>query len=475
MQTVLRPADFVFGLASAFLAALFAAGAGWNIKMCIYVLIVSATLIIFLAKRFWREALFFFRSFLIGIFYFYAFFAWRDVHTKLPSDAKAIFTVLLTDEPTPVNRALMVPSKAEPPFAGSLVVFAPEGSDIRYGDLIQIEGKVAPPQTTGEDPSIFSNQVLVLAHHRGFFLREWLITIKNRILAGYQALLPGDQAALLGGITFGSKVSFDAATKQAMALSGTTHLVAISGYNITIVIIATGNIFGRFFSRRTNFVLSVICICLFILMVGFAASGVRAAIMGFIALVAKEMGENFSMRNAITFTAVFMALRDPMILTRDMSFILSFASLLGIVYLGPAVKKLFKQTEPGILDWKENAITTLSAQLAVAPVLIRTFGQFSAVAILANILILSTVPLTMFLGAALALLDFVSMEFALLGAKIVGLMLWYQLTVIRLFAKLVVPLPISFNSNWVMGFYYFILAIFIVSYSQKDDGLGQKI
>lgn len=407
-------------------------------------------------------------TFFVGALYFHFFFAWQKGRVHMPLDTKISLSAIVTDEPTPTPKTLMLAAKAEPPLAGALTIFAPRESDIQYGDLVRAEGKIEPPDAPFEAPTLFANSISVTSRHHGFFLREWLVNIKSKIIANYQALLPEDQAALLGGIAFGSKASFDQATKNAMALSGTTHLVAISGYNITIVIFAVGNVFGKFFSRRTTFITSIVFICLFILMVGFAASGVRAAIMGFIALLAKEIGESFDMRNAVAFTAVFMALPNPAILTHDMSFVLSFVSLLGIVYLGPPLKKLLKQTEAGVLDWKENGVTTLSAQLAVMPILVRIFGQFSAVAIVANILILSTVPLTMFLGVVLAVLGFLSQYLAFFGAKIVGLILWYQLSMMRFFAALAVPLPISFNSQAFMALYYFMLAAFAFTYGRDQ-------
>ncbi len=474
MKFFLHPADFAFAAALAFLGGIFVAGAGWNAKICVLVFSIGSIAVIILKRQIWRESIIGTVIFLLAIFYFNLFFQWRNHAINLPYDTKTTLSAVVIDEPTPTAKTLMLQANAEPPYAGMLTIFAPQDSNARYGDVVRVLGKINPPAAMYESPTIFANNVSVVGHHRGFFLREWLIEVKAAILSHYQELLPADEAALLGGIAFGSRVNFDQATKNAMALSGTTHLVAISGYNITIVIFAVGSVFGALFPRRTTSLLSIVFLILFILMVGFAASGVRAAIMGFIALVAREIGEIFNMRNAVSFAATAMALQNPAILTHDMSFILSFASLLGIVYLGPPIKKLLKQTEPGILDWKENAITTLSAQLAVMPVLIRVFGRFSVVGIIANILVLGTVPLTMFLGAVLAFLGFISQHLAFFAGQIVGFILWYQLFIIRLFASLAVSLPFSFSSDAVTALYYLILTIFALLYA-RDHGHDQKI
>lgn len=297
-----------------------------------------------------------------------------------------------------------------------------------------------------------------------------MIRFKNAALKRFRGMLGSDEAALLGGIAFGSRASFTPELKNAMALSGTTHLVAVSGYNITVVIIAAGALFGGFLGRRATFFAAVALLVLFMFMVGAQASAVRAAVMGFIGLVAREMGEAASMRNLLALTAAVMAAFDPSALTADLGFILSFASLLGIVYLGPSVKRfLGGSSDPGhnwnpaLFGLRESAATTISAQLAVMPILIRSFGQFSLTAVFANMFILGTVPLAMLFGGVLAGLAFVSGLVAFFVAELASLIINYELFVIRFFASFTVPLGLSFASDISIAFYYSLLGVLIFS------------
>ncbi len=375
--------------------------------------------------------------------------------------------MIVSDEPQPSQKYLLLTAQAQKPYAGGVTVLAPLGSTFAYGALLQLPGTLQTSDQGG-DAVLFSPKIVLRAKHKGFFLREWMINLKLAILDRFNELLSTDEAALLGGITFGSKQNFKPDLKQAMSLSGLTHLVAISGYNITIVIFAAGEIFGRWFSRRMTLIFTFVFLILFMFMVGNAASGIRAVIMGSLALVAREMGEVFSMRNAVAMTALVMALYDPTVLTGNMSFILSFLSLLGIVYLGPPLQKLlrYEPKEKGLLDWKESAVTTFSAQLAVMPILINTFGQFSATAIIANVLVLGTVPLTMFFGFVLAASSFISSALAFFAATFAGFLLSYQLAAIRFFGKFAIPLPLPLNSEFAIFFYYLLLGIFIFSYGR---------
>ena len=156
-----------------------------------------------------------------------------------------------------------------------------------------------------------------------------------------------------------------------------------------------------------------------------------------------------------------MVLINPRVLVFDVGFQLSFLALLGIVYLSPAIKKLFRLSEEsGFFSWRENFLTTLSAQLAVAPLLILSFGKFSPLSLLANVLILWIIPLTMSLGFILAAVGFISYYFSLIFSWFVNLFLAYELFVIRFFGQFNF-LQINYFSNLLVVVYYFILAVFI--------------
>lgn len=464
-------ADIGFSVGAGFLVGILAASLSWDIGIILLVMFFGGGAWLWIGKRLSRSWMAVITvmaiACILGAFYYHFYLNQQASKTGLPFGQKVLFSAVVSDEPRPSDTFEVLTVTPKVQNTPTLTVFAGPGDDFHYGDLLQIEGTVSPPRRIGDDPAIFPKRLTLVAKHQGFLLREILINLKASILAKFNTILPSDEAALLGGIAFGSKVNFKSDLKNAMALSGTTHLVAISGYNITIVIIATRQIFGRFLSRRKTFYCTIACIVLFVLMTGLQASAVRAAVMGFLALFAQESGRLSNMRNAITLTAAGMAIIDPTIVTQNAGFALSFLSLMGIVYLGPSLKAAFHYKDSGILDWKESAVTTLSAQLAVMPVLIAVFGQFSATAILANILILGTVPLTMFFGFLLAVLSFLSYYLAFFTAKIVGLSLAYQLSVIRLFAVFAIPLPLAFNSTWSFGVYYSALALFIYSHAER--------
>ncbi len=472
MKPSLGIGDIVFGAALAFLLGVFVVALKWNVVgISATIAACSFGFLIFTKKFFfWKECIFFIAIIAFGAWYYCFSIDAATTRINLVYNRFISFSTIVIDEPQPSQNFLILTTTVQKPLSGELKIFAPPSSGFRYGDVLQINGIITPSDMPGSDPIVFSPQIQIISRHNGLWIRERLIDLKLAIFKNFNAVLPSSEAALLGGITFGSKVSFSAELKNAMALSSTTHLVAVSGYNITIVVLAVESILGQFCSRRKTFIFSILFIVLFVLMTGLQSSAIRAGITSFIALFAKETGRLYDIRNAITLTATVMVLWNPTILTGNVGFELSFLSLLGIVYLSPALKKLFCYSNPGFLGWKECAITTLSAQLAVMPILIITFGKFSATAIFANIAILETVPFAMFLGFLLAILGFISCYIAFFCAQLVGIILFYELAMIRLFAHFSILVPINFNSLVIIVAYYGTLIFFIATNQETLTG-----
>lgn len=264
-----------------------------------------------------------------------------------------------------------------------------------------------------------------------------LYRVKHAIMDSISDVLPAKEGALLKGLLLGETTSFSAEFTDAMKQSGTTHLVALSGYNITILLWSVISLCVYFVSRRTAVVAAFFVMLGFVLMTGAEASVVRAAIMGSIVLLAGELGRPYDTRNAIVFAALLMTLYNPKVLVFDVGFQLSFFALLGLVYLKPALETLIsrgKKTKKSSL--RDSTTTTLAAQLAVLPVLLGQFGAISPVGIFSNIVILETVPLTMGLGFLMAGLGIIWKAIAIPFGWVVWVLLYSQIFIIEWFGGL---------------------------------------
>jgi competence protein ComEC len=471
-------ANIVFTAALSFLLGIAAADTGWNIYSLVgAILFLEISAIAATRRLSLGKILSFFLFFvLFGFFYYNFYINFETARENVVFNQRISFSGVVLDEPHVFDKYQTLSVRLDPPLSGDVYVYTSDLAEINYGDRLKIDGKINPPVSEAEKPSSFFPKLEILERHRGFWLKEKLLGMKKFLVGQFGRVLGSNEAALLAGITFGVRSNFSPELKNQMALSGTTHLVALSGYNISVLVIAAANVFGYFFSRRKTFYLTGILIVLFVLMVGGEASVMRAAVMGFLALLAKEAGRIYSMRNSIALTAAAMVFLNPTILIHSVGLQLSFASLLGIVYLGPALKSIVKLKNGGFANWKENAIVTLSAQLAVVPIIIQVFGSFSPTAILANILILEFIPLTMFLGFLLTGVGSLYVYFGFLIAKLVNVLLLYEILVIKFFASVRLPVAASvFESQMTTVLYYGAMATFIYYYSYRKNNGAQKI
>lgn len=473
----MHPSDIVFYGASAFLVGVLTASAGWNFLL-VFILAVALGAAVFILSP--REVggfvlkkvrplllIVFLICFFAGAFYYNLYLNLRETRENIHFGDEISFYGVVITEPKFSEKTQFFDVELQPPFAGKVRIVTSQVPERRYGDLLAFRGSIERPERRIDSPVSVFPKVEYKESGRGFWFKANLLNLKSSFINQFRRVLPADSAALLSGITFGYQSDFTRDFKDKMSASGTTHLVALSGYNIAILVLVIAALLNYFLSRRLTFYLTVVVILLFVVMVGAEPSVVRAAIMGFLILLAKEVGRVYSFRNAITLAAFVMVLFDPTILVWNLGFQLSFLSLLGIVYLLPAIKKFLKLKEEGsVLGWRENALTTLSAQLAVAPMLILNFNQFSPTSLLANVLILEFVPLTMALGFSLA---FIGTVFSALGSVLawfINLLLVYEIGVINLFATFQLPLGGWLNSLAVFALYYAALLGFII-YSTK--------
>ena len=271
-------------------------------------------------------------------------------------------------------------------------------------------------------------------------------------------VLPFSEAALLNGLVFGDTEEFSESFREAMQNSGTTHLTALSGYNIAVVASAALSFFLLFIRRRLAVGAAALAILLFVLMTGAEPSVVRAALMGGLVLLAGESGRLYDLKNAITLVAAVMVFFNPKILVYDLGFQLSFLALLGIVYLAPALANFFKIKNPTPDSWRGLILSSLSAQLAVAPLLLYQFGFVSWSGILVNIFVLPLVPFVMGIGFLAAVLGFV-------GFGVISWLAWPFLFLIRQVIEIGAQLqtlvfqPVA----WQIAVYWLVLVIFVGS------------
>ena len=272
-------------------------------------------------------------------------------------------------------------------------------------------------------------------------------------------IYPEPHASFLAGLLTGSRRGIPDHLLKSFNIVGLTHIIAISGYNITIVMtLITGLLF--WLPLRWRLVPSIVAIVLFTLFVGASASVVRAAITGTLGLIAIQTGRQRDMRLAILWTAFAMLLWNPKYLWYDASFQLSFLAVIGLNELSPLLETFLKRI-PHILGIHESLQATLAAQLAAMPWIALLFHRLSLVSPIANILVAPLVPLAMLFGFLGTTVSF----FWFFGGQLIAYIGWGLLELITVIAEKLSQIPFasltigSFSIVFVLLYYGMLLGV----------------
>lgn len=360
---------------------------------------------------------------------------------------------------------------------GRLIIKTSLYPQYHYGDVLLIKGNIYPPppdyygrylKKEGVQGTVSFAKISVLRRGEGSLVKRSLINIKQSIVIAYHQLLPFNKASFLAGMTLGEKGGLSKSFLNNLSLSGTRHLTALSGLHLTIVIFIVFGVLNYFLPRKTTSWLTLLFILSFLALTGFKLSASRAVLMAFLAILAKETNRLYSPRNALALAALVLILINPYVLVFDVGFQLSFLAVIGIVYLSPIIKKMLRLKNKGFLGWKESLSITIAAQLAVAPILIGQFGNFTLTSFLSNILILFTVPVVMILGYLISLIYYIFYPLAVVLSWLVSFLLSYQILIINLFSRW----AISFNpyiNIWIVLLYYLLLATIVYIFKRYES------
>lgn len=315
-----------------------------------------------------------------------------------------------------------------------------------YGDILKVSGKVDIPESSVGDTSFdYKNylakeniflvsrypEVSLLNRSKSLNFYGYLLVLKKNFISIIDKILPEPTSSFLSALLVGARRTLPSELVLAFNRTGTTHIIAISGYNISIISIIMLNFLSYLLlPRRFIFWIVITSIILFTLIAGAGASVVRAAIMGSLLVLAGREGRFYKVTNAIVFAGAIMLFFNPYLLRYDTGFQLSFLSALGLIYLAPRFNNWFSRL-PNFLSFRTNLSATLSAQIMTLPIIIWEFGRVSLIAVLANVLILPAIPITMFFGFLGGFSGFISLKVAQILILPSWLLLSYQIFIVK--------------------------------------------
>ena len=342
--------------------------------------------------------------------------------------------------------------------AGLIQVYSRWLPRVRYGDELQLEGKLqTPPRFDRFDYREYLARqgvhiVLRYPHARLLGPRQdssaqaALAGLRRQLADRLRDALPEPQSALAQGVLLSIRSGIPETVKEEFRRTATTHILAISGHNLSVIagiLVGWGTwLFGR---RRLGYFLSVLLVIWFYAaLVGFVPSVVRAAIMASLVILAGSLGRQSFAPLALTFAAAVMTVADPFLLW-DIGFQLSFLAMVGIVSMVPLLQniagRLLRSRPPlpgpivALGRFAGPAVAATSgATLATLPVLALNFQMVPFAALPATLFALPALPFILLPAFATALLGFLSPVLAAIPAAVTWVASSYMLQVVHWWA-----------------------------------------
>jgi competence protein ComEC len=342
--------------------------------------------------------------------------------------------------------------------SGLVLVQAPPTTEVHYGDEIVADGVLRIPgefdtfsyrdylSRAGIYSIMQDANVRVLSSGKGSPVFTALLDLKGRARQNIIHALPEPDASLLVGILLGDSRGLAPEVSDAFNDTGTSHIIAISGFNMAILSGVVMGLLSRFrFPPRLAAFIGIATLVFYTLFVGASPSVVRAAIMSSMLVVGGLIRRKTYVPTSLAFVALLMSLLNPLVLW-DVGFQLSLFATLGLSLFTKPFQERFNRmllsifpdrTATTVGDFlAEPLIVSLAAQITSLPLILLYFGRLSLVSFVVNLLVIPVQAALMILGLAATLIGLVLPSIAQFLFWFDMLFLSWTLSIVRLFARL---------------------------------------
>jgi len=336
---------------------------------------------------------------------------------------------------------------------------------VHRGDIVQATGKLWP--TLGGDQASMSFAELQVRPKPPDTLEQ----LRRRFDAGLQSALPEPLASFGLGLLIGQRNTLPANVSQALLMVGLTHIIAVSGYNLTIILRAARKMLGERSKFQTT-ACSIALMAVFLGIAGASPSIVRAAWVSGLGLATWHYGRTIKPLPLLLLTASVSVLANPLYLQGNVRWYLSFLAFFGVMIIAPLLtRRFFGAKEPKLFT--AIIIESLCAEAMTVPYVLHVFGQLSLVALPANLLVVALVPLGMIATLAAGVAGALAASFVGWFAWPARLLLTYMIDVATLLSHIphVFVQNRSFSGTAMLGAYV-IVALAVLMLWQKVGRSG---
>ncbi|GAB4026665.1 MAG: hypothetical protein Fur0011_2820 [Candidatus Microgenomates bacterium] len=295
-------------------------------------------------------------------------------------------------------------------------------TDFIPGEVVKVEGVV------DERGRVLSDTVIQCQDNCEYKLEgiDYLLVqiskIRHWAVGRLQRVLPEPHASLAIGILLGVKRGMSREFYDQLVKTGTLHIVAASGYNVTVVAGVVLGVLGFILPKYLALGFAILGVGMYVMLAGAGSAILRAGVMGTLSLIGIMLGRMREAKWLLWVTIGIILMVSPELIN-DIGFQLSVAATVGLLYISPIFLKISQNTY--LID---NLYPTLAATIATAPIIWWHFGRVSLIGVLVNMLILPVVPLVMLLSALTVIFSPV--------AYLLYVPLWWVVEVIEIFGAI---------------------------------------
>jgi competence protein ComEC len=297
----------------------------------------------------------------------------------------------------------------------------------QLGDRLQVTGKGVDSEQYGKQVRVLELEVEFVKYPKlisGWWWRRHLDSFRVYVSGIVRKVMPEPEASLVTGIVTGDRAAMPGRLHEALVATGTLHVVAASGYNVTVVAGMVMRVMLGFTGRRRSILAAMVAVWLYALMAGADPPVVRAALLLSLTLLASYLGRTYWQLWSFGCVVWVLLALSPWYV-ESVSFQLSIAATVGVIWGSQTVERWRKclgerrkrRHEPALITeylpkpmWKliwnklllflwPQIETTVGAWVMTTPVLLVVFGQTSWLGLVVNPIVLGVVPLLMLLGA----------------------------------------------------------------------------
>lgn len=364
----------------------------------------------------------------------------------------------------------------------TLLFLDEEAADLRPGDRVTTSAKLEQAsfsysqehnvyyRALGYVLVAYANGELIVGPAARLPVRFIPVWAAHQLKMQIETLFATDTVAFMKALLTGDRSGFDYQTKNALSLAGVSHVVAISGMHVSILL---GLVLFFLPNRRLAALVGIPIVLFYTVLTGASPSTVRAAVMQIMLLLAPLLGREEDLPTSLSAAGLVILLRNPWAIA-DLSFQLSFAAMAGLLLFS---HRLYRAVDAWIEAEKPirpvrafakalnlSVSTTVGAMVFTTPLIACSFGVVSLVSVVANFLTLWCVSICFQAGVLICLLGYLLPGVAGALAWLIAWLIRYFLWVTQWLAGL--PFAAIYTDNsytvLVLLFVYLLIGTFLL-------------